>query len=128
MRSRRAAVVLRYWEDRPESEVAQILGCAVGTVRSQTFRGLARLRRDPQLTESVPGTDGFPLDFGHGGAAMAYDGTALREAFMAEIEAARLTPPTADAAIRGSRRRRWRGLTFGAGTVAGKPWKFRAWT
>ncbi|MGW9208375.1 hypothetical protein ACWGR4_15480 [Embleya sp. NPDC055664] len=48
---------------------------------------------------------------------MADDGTALREAFMAEIEAARLTPPTADAAIRGSRRRRWRGFTFGAVTV-----------
>ncbi|MEU0937121.1 SigE family RNA polymerase sigma factor [Embleya sp. NPDC005971] len=50
----RAAVVLRYWEDRPESEVAQILGCAVGTVRSQTFKGLARLRQDPQLTDLIP--------------------------------------------------------------------------
>ncbi|MFE3201415.1 SigE family RNA polymerase sigma factor [Embleya sp. NPDC055664] len=51
---RRAAVVLRYWEDRPESEVAQILGCAVGTVRSQTFKGLAQLRKDPQLADLIP--------------------------------------------------------------------------
>jgi RNA polymerase sigma-70 factor (sigma-E family) len=46
---RRATVVLRYWEDRPEAEVARILGCSVGTVRSQAFKGLAELRRDPQL-------------------------------------------------------------------------------
>jgi RNA polymerase sigma-70 factor (sigma-E family) len=40
----RAVVILRYYEDRPEAEVAQILGCGVGTVRSQTHRSLARLR------------------------------------------------------------------------------------
>jgi len=40
----RAVLVLRYYEDLPESEVARILGCAVGTVRSQTARTLARLR------------------------------------------------------------------------------------
>jgi RNA polymerase sigma-70 factor (sigma-E family) len=40
----RAVVVLRYFEDLPEIEVAQILGCSVGTVRSQTHRTLARLR------------------------------------------------------------------------------------
>jgi RNA polymerase sigma-70 factor (sigma-E family) len=40
----RAVVVLRYYEDLPEAEVAQILGCSVGTVRSQTHRTLARLR------------------------------------------------------------------------------------
>jgi RNA polymerase sigma-70 factor (sigma-E family) len=40
----RAVVVLRYYEDRPEAEVAEILGCGVGTVRSQTHRSLARLR------------------------------------------------------------------------------------
>ncbi|MGW1989918.1 SigE family RNA polymerase sigma factor [Embleya sp. NPDC001921] len=51
---RRAAVVLRYWEDRSESEVAQILGCTVGTVRSQTFKGLAQLRKDPQLADLIP--------------------------------------------------------------------------
>lgn len=40
----RAAIVLRYFEDLPESEVAQIMGCSVGTVRSQTHRALAKLR------------------------------------------------------------------------------------
>ncbi|MFE2869949.1 hypothetical protein [Embleya sp. NPDC059259] len=45
---------------------------------------------------------------------MADDGTALREAFMAEIRATELTAPTAQAAIeRAGRRRRWRGYTFG---------------
>jgi RNA polymerase sigma-70 factor (sigma-E family) len=40
----RAVIILRYYEDLPESEVAEILGCGVGTVRSQTSRSLARLR------------------------------------------------------------------------------------
>ena len=43
-RRQRAVIVLRYYEDLPESEVAEILGCGVGTVRSQTSRSLARLR------------------------------------------------------------------------------------
>jgi len=40
----RAVIVLRYYEDLPEAAVAEILGCRVGTVRSQTSRSLARLR------------------------------------------------------------------------------------
>ena len=39
----RRAVVLRYYEDLPESETAEILGCSVGTVKSQVSRGLSRL-------------------------------------------------------------------------------------
>jgi RNA polymerase sigma-70 factor (sigma-E family) len=41
----RAVIVLRHFEDRPEGEVAALLGCSVGTVRSQNARGLASLRR-----------------------------------------------------------------------------------
>jgi RNA polymerase sigma-70 factor (sigma-E family) len=40
----RAVLVLRYWEDRTEAETAEILGCAVGSVKSQASRGLRRLR------------------------------------------------------------------------------------
>src|SRR3954447_15745980 len=40
----RAALVLRYYDDLSEAETAAALGCSVGTVKSQTARGLARLR------------------------------------------------------------------------------------
>ena len=41
----RRTVVLRHVEDLPEAEVARLLGCSVGTVKSQGSRGLAKLRR-----------------------------------------------------------------------------------
>jgi RNA polymerase sigma-70 factor, ECF subfamily len=48
-RRMRAVVVLRYWDDLPEAEVADLLGCSVGTVASQASRGLAKLRADVNL-------------------------------------------------------------------------------
>lgn len=45
-RRQRAALVLRYYEDLPDAEIAEVLGCAVGTVRSSISRALATLRTD----------------------------------------------------------------------------------
>ena len=47
----RAVVVLRFWLDMSESATAQALGCSVGTVKSQTSRALATLRKDAEITE-----------------------------------------------------------------------------
>ena len=49
-RRQRAVVVLRYFDDLSEAATAEALGCAVGTVKSQTAKALARLRVDPALT------------------------------------------------------------------------------
>lgn len=40
----RAAVVLRHWADFNVEDTAQILGCSAGTVKSQTAKGIAKLR------------------------------------------------------------------------------------
>ncbi len=40
----RTVLVLRYYSDLSEPEIADVLGCSVGTVKSQASRGLARLR------------------------------------------------------------------------------------
>ncbi|MFD9098332.1 SigE family RNA polymerase sigma factor [Streptomyces collinus] len=51
----RTVLVLRYFEDLPEADVARILGCSVGTVRSTTHRSLARLRTlAPELAALGP--------------------------------------------------------------------------
>ena len=41
----RAALVLRYFLDLPEADVAAALGCSLGTVKSSTSRGLKRLEQ-----------------------------------------------------------------------------------
>jgi RNA polymerase sigma-70 factor (sigma-E family) len=41
----RAAVVLRYYEGLSEAEAARVLRCSLGTVKSNTSRGIATLRR-----------------------------------------------------------------------------------
>jgi len=47
----RAVVVLRYWEDLTDAQIAATLGCSPGTVRSQLSRALAKLRESPALGE-----------------------------------------------------------------------------
>jgi RNA polymerase sigma-70 factor (sigma-E family) len=66
----RTVLVLRYFEDLPEADVARILGCSVGTVRSTTHRSLARLRTlAPELAalgstdaEQRPSRDYSPVE------------------------------------------------------------------
>jgi RNA polymerase sigma-70 factor (sigma-E family) len=45
----RAVLVLRVYDDLPEAQVADMLNCSVGTVKSTMSRALARLRDDPRL-------------------------------------------------------------------------------
>ncbi|MCU1396542.1 MAG: SigE family polymerase sigma factor [Ilumatobacteraceae bacterium] len=42
----RAVVVLRYYEDRPEAEIAELLGMRLGTVKSSLHRAHTALRQE----------------------------------------------------------------------------------
>jgi RNA polymerase sigma-70 factor (sigma-E family) len=45
----RAAVMLRYYDDMTEAEVAEVLGVSLGTVKSTVARAVAKLRIDADL-------------------------------------------------------------------------------
>jgi RNA polymerase sigma-70 factor (sigma-E family) len=46
----RAALVLRYYEGLADNDIAEVLGCAVGTVRASVSRALATLRLRVDIT------------------------------------------------------------------------------
>lgn len=48
----RAVVVLRFYCDQSEADIARLLECTTGTVKTHTSRALARLRLDPGLTDA----------------------------------------------------------------------------
>lgn len=52
-KKQRSIVVLRFWSDLTEVETAEVVGCSVGTVKSQTHRALAKLRLHPALRAAV---------------------------------------------------------------------------
>jgi RNA polymerase sigma-70 factor (sigma-E family) len=45
----RAAIMLRYYDDMTEAEVAEVLGVSLGTVKSTVSRAVAKLRIDAEL-------------------------------------------------------------------------------
>ncbi|MEU8081626.1 SigE family RNA polymerase sigma factor [Catellatospora citrea] len=61
-RQQRVVLVLRYFEDLSEAEIAQTLSISPGSVKTHAAKGLAKLRLDPSLrvlpapeSEDVPG-------------------------------------------------------------------------
>jgi len=57
----RVVVVMRYWADLSVDQVADLLGCSTGNVKSQSARGLGKLRaileQDATRTGLRPGRD-----------------------------------------------------------------------
>jgi RNA polymerase sigma-70 factor (sigma-E family) len=80
----RAAVVLRYYEDMSEAEIAGVLGISLGTVKSTVSRAVAKLRIDAELI----GDFGVPVQSGPPAA----------EAPAADVSAA-LAAPTLEAPV-----------------------------
>ncbi|MGW0803368.1 SigE family RNA polymerase sigma factor [Nonomuraea sp. NPDC002799] len=57
-RKQRTVLVLRFYEDRTERDVADLLGCSIGTVKSQAHHALARLRTlAPELAPRLAALD-----------------------------------------------------------------------
>jgi RNA polymerase sigma-70 factor (sigma-E family) len=67
-RQMRAAVMLRFFDDMTEPEVAAAMGVTVGTVKSTVARAVAKLRDDAELgADSQPQRQDIPLDMSPAG-------------------------------------------------------------
>lgn len=77
----RVVLVLRYYEDLSVAEIARVLGCREGTVKSRASRGMQALRDSSVLSEDETTVSGWTADaerreagaglrglFGRGGA------------------------------------------------------------
>lgn len=57
-RMQRAVLVLRYYEDIPDAEIGELLGCTTATVRVHAFKALKRLRAALTLVTTAEGRNG----------------------------------------------------------------------
>jgi len=53
-RYQRVVLVLRYYEDLSDAQIADVLGCSQGTVRGHASRALAKLRVNARLAATAP--------------------------------------------------------------------------
>jgi len=54
-RQQRAVLVLRYYEDRSDAQIAELMGCSVGSVKRHATRGLRRLEQHETVREMSRG-------------------------------------------------------------------------